>query len=130
MVIFYESHNLKVKPRKWKSLSFVPLFNSVLYELLVSMKQKQELSYYILKSCLGKDISFISMKKLRHKNSLKVNAKLIFWDGYLHVFIVTVPIITSLGEAITHSNLQQNDLCKISEIGVLFFMLILLRSLL
>lgn len=59
-------------------LSFIPLFNSILCELLVSGEHKHELSYHILKSCLSKDLSVILMRKLRHKNSLKINAKIIF----------------------------------------------------
>lgn len=70
------------------------------------------------------------MEKLRHKNSLRVNAKIIFRVGCLHVFIVIVTIITSLVEAMTDSNLQQNDLCKIAEIGIISFMLISSKSLL
>lgn len=46
----------------------------------------------------------------------------------ISAFIV-ITTTTTLVEDITDSNLQQNDLCKITEIGVISFMLISSRSL-
>lgn len=126
MVISHVSNNLK--EMSISPFPFVSLFNSIV--LNCWFLGNRSISCHTTFSRAVWEKIFILMKKLRHKNSLRVNAKIIFRDGYLHVFIIIVTIITYLVEAMTDSNSQQNDLCKIAEIGIISFMLISSKSLL